>query len=357
MTDRIPAAVLGASGYIGQEFLRLLYDHPDFAPAMLVAGDRSAGRRLEEVWRLAEEVPPELASVRLVAATARSVAGKAGIAFGAMPSGVAGRLETEIARRGVPVFSNASDHRLDPDHPLLVPEVNGGHIELLRQRPSGEAPIVTNPNCSATGLVLALAPIFPLLRPKAVHVATYQSLSGAGYPGVPSLAISDNVIPFIESEEEKIALEAPRLLGELSGGRIRPSPVPFLAHCARVAVRESHLEAVTVEAGLSPARAALESAWAHFDPLKGLDLPSAPHPPVQLRTEGDRPQPIRDRWAGSGRARGMAAVVGRVRWEPPYLRFFVLSHNAVRGGAGASILNAEYARASGYLGRVPRRRS
>jgi aspartate-semialdehyde dehydrogenase len=357
MSEPIPSAVLGASGYIGQEFVRLLSDHPGFAPTMLVAGDRSAGRRLEDVWRLAEEVPRELAGVRLVAATPRSISAKVGLAFGAMPSGVAGRLESELARRGVPVFSNAADHRLDPDHPLLVPEVNAGHIELLRRRPKGEAPIVTNPNCSATGLVIALAPVFPILAPTAVHVATYQSLSGAGYPGVPSLAISDNVIPFIESEEEKIAAEAPRLLGTFQRGSIVPSGVPFVAHCARVAVRESHLEAVTVVAGRSPSRHELESAWTHFDPLRGLALPSAPHPPVLLRKETDRPQPIRDRWAGEGRARGMAVVVGRVRWEPPYLRFFVLSHNAVRGGAGASILNAEFARASGFLGRRPRRRA
>ena len=357
MSERIPCAVLGASGYIGQEFVRLLADHPMFAPSMLVAGDRSAGRRLEDVWRLAEEVPQELASVRLVAATPRSIAARVGLAFGALPSGVAGRLESELAHRGVPVFSNAADHRLDPDHPLLVPEVNGGHIGLLRRRPKGEAPIVTNPNCSATGLVVALAPVFPILEPTAVHVATYQSLSGAGYPGVPSLGIADNVIPFIESEEEKIAVEAPRLLGTLQRGSIVASTVPFLAHCARVAVRESHLEAVTVVAKRSPSRRALQTAWTNFDPLRGLALPSAPHPPIILRKESDRPQPVRDRWAGIGRTRGMAVVVGRLRWDPPYLRFFVLSHNAVRGGAGGSILNAEFARASGFLGRRPRPRA
>jgi aspartate-semialdehyde dehydrogenase len=357
MTERTPAAVLGASGYIGQEFLRLLSDHPGFEPSLLVAGDRSAGRRLEEVWRLAEEIPSELAGARLVAGTPLSISRRVGVAFGAMPSGVAGRFESELARRGVPVFSNAADHRFDPDHPLLVPEVNASHLELLRQRPSREAPIVTNPNCSATGLVLALAPVFPILRPRVVHVATYQSLSGAGFPGVPSLSIADNVVPYIESEEEKIAREAPHLLGELRAGKVVPSPVPFVAHCARVGVRESHLEAVTVEAELRPTREELDRAWRSFDPLRELGLPSAPHPPVELRPEADRPQPIRDRWAGRGRARGMAAVVGRVRWAPPFLRFFVLSHNAVRGGAGGSILNAELSRSAGYWGRVPRRRA
>jgi aspartate-semialdehyde dehydrogenase len=356
MTDRIPSAVLGASGYIGQVFVRLIAEHPYFEPTVLAAGDRSVGRRLEEVWRLAEDIPEGLAGVRLVEAKPRALASQVDIAFGGMPSGVAGPIETDLARRGVAVFSNAADHRLDRDHPLLVPEVNPAHLELLRRRPKGTAPIVTNPNCSATGLALALAPVFPVLAPKVVHVATYQSLSGAGYPGVPALAIADNVIPFIDSEEEKLAREAPMLLGQVKAGRLVPSQVPFLPHCARVATRESHLEAVTIEAGARPTLREIQQAWTSFDPLAGLDLPTAPHPPVELRTEADRPQPVRDRWAGRGRARGMAASVGRVRWTPPYLRFFLLSHNAVRGGAGGSVLNAELALAQGYLPREPRRR-
>jgi aspartate-semialdehyde dehydrogenase len=203
---------------------------------------------------------------------------------------------------------------------------------------------VTNPNCSATGLVLALAPLVPLLRPKTVHVTTFQSLSGAGYPGVPSLAIADNVVPFIPAEEEKMARESARLLGRLRGSHVTPAPFPVLASCARVATREGHLESVTVEATARPSRRAIEETWSRFDPLAGFGLPTAPHPPVELRAGNDRPQPLRDRWAGSpSRARGMAAVVGRVRWEFPYLRFFVLSHNAVRGGAGGSVLNAELA--------------
>jgi len=357
MSAARPAAVLGASGYIGQEFLRMLAGHPEFDPTMLVASDRSVGRRLEEIWKLAEEVPAELRSLRLVAATPRHIAAHAEVAFGAMPSGVAGPVESALARRGVSVFSNAADHRLDPYHPLLIPEVNPEHLELLRRRPAGEAPIVTDPNCSTTGLVLALTPVFPLLWPRVVHVATYQSLSGAGYPGVPSLGITDNVLPYIEGEEEKIAEESPRLLGDLDRGQVRPKAVPFIAHCARVGVREGHLEAVTVEARARPSRESLLKAWRTFDPLKDRSLPSAPHPPIEVRVEVDRPQPLRDRWAGSGRARGMVVVVGRVRWTPPYLRFFVLSHNAVRGGAGGSILNAELARATGFWGRTRRRRA
>jgi aspartate-semialdehyde dehydrogenase len=274
------------------------------------------------------------------------------VVFSALPSGTAGPLETELTRRGVSVFSNASDHRLDPRVPLLVPEVNAGHLSIADRRPRGQGLLVTNPNCSTTGLVLALAPIVGLLRPRAVHVTTYQALSGAGYPGVPSLSITDNVVPFIEGEEEKIARESARLLGVRRGRRVIPSPVPFIAHCARVGTREGHLEAVTVEATRSVRGADLEDAWTEFDPLRSESLPTAPHPPVELRSESDRPQPLRDRWAGRpSRARGMAAVVGRVRWDPPFLRFFVLSHNAVRGGAGGSVLNAELALARGALNR------
>jgi aspartate-semialdehyde dehydrogenase len=343
VADAPAPAVLGAGGYIGQEFVRLLAGHPTFGSPRLIGGGRSEGKRLEEVWRLAEPCPAELVSRRIERASARSIAATADLAFGAMPSGTAGAFETELSRRGVAVFSNAADHREDPEHPLLVPEVNGEHLALLDRRRRGTAPIVTNPNCTATGLVLALAPVVGLLRPRAVFVATYQALSGAGFPGVPSLAVADNVIPYIDEEEEKVGLESQRLLGRLVRGRVRPAPFPFLAQCARVAVREGHLEAVTVEATARPSRAELESAWRSFDPLAGLALPTAPHPPVELRAGPDRPQPLYDRWAGAGRAAGMAATIGRIRWAPPYLRFFVLSHNAVRGGAGGSVLNAEYA--------------
>ncbi|MGP8077995.1 MAG: aspartate-semialdehyde dehydrogenase [Thermoplasmata archaeon] len=352
MTDRpIPTAILGASGYIGQHFARLLDDHPAFDRPRLGAGERSEGRTLGEVWLLSEPPPPHLADRRL-ARLSPGLLARAGVkvVFSALPSGTAGALETELVRRGISVFSNAADHRMDATVPLLVPEVNARHLALAARRPRGRGLLVTNPNCSATGLVVALAPILPLLRPRAVHVATYQSISGAGYPGVPSLAVTDNVVPFIRDEEEKMDEESTRLLGTLRAGRVVPAPFALVAHCARVATREGHLEAVTVDARLRPSLSELRTAWRSFDPLKALDLPTAPHPPIDLRAEADRPQPVRDRWAGApARARGMAVTVGRVRWAPPYLRFFVLSHNAVRGGAGGSVLNAELARAEGYL--------
>jgi aspartate-semialdehyde dehydrogenase len=350
-SPRIPVAILGASGYIGQHFVRLLADHPAFELTSLGAGERSAGRTLSEVWQLAEPPPAPFAPVRLRALTPRTLAGSGvRVAFSALPSGTAGPLESELVRRGISVFSNAADHRLDATVPLLVPEVNAPHLALAARRARGRGLLVTNPNCSATGLVLALRPLLPLLAPRAVHVSTYQALSGAGYPGVPSLAIADNVVPYVRDEEEKVARESARMLGTMRAGRVRPLALPFVVHCARVATREGHLEAVTVESTRRPSRDAIDHALGEFDPLRGRDLPTAPHPPVELRPEPDRPQPLRDRWAGApARARGMAVVVGRVRWDPPYLRFFLLSHNAVRGGAGASTLNAELALEQGLL--------
>jgi aspartate-semialdehyde dehydrogenase len=352
VSDRLPSAVLGASGYIGQHFVRLLADHPDFELRHLATGDRSVGRHLSEVWQI-DEAPPEGLAERTLVRTTPGQLERSGVrvVFSALPSGLAGDIETECARRGIAVFSNAADHRMDAHVPLLVPEVNASHLAVLAGRRRGTAPILTNANCSTTGLVLGLAPVLPLLRPKTLHVATYQALSGAGFPGVPSLSSTDNVVPYISKEEGKMVEETRRIFGTVRAGLIRDYPVQLLAHCARVPVRDGHLEAVTIEATRRPTLAELHAAWAAFDPLAKEDLPTSPHPPVVVRPEADRPQPIRDRWAGSSpRSRGMQATVGRVRWEPPFLRLFLLSHNAVRGGAGGSVLNAELALRRGLLG-------
>jgi len=349
--ERLPCAILGASGYIGQHFSRLLAEHPSFEPPLLGSSDRSEGKTLEDVWQLAEAPPGALATRRLVRTTpARLRRAGVRVVFSALPSGTAGPLESEIARRGISVFTNAADHRMDPRVPLLVPEVNADLLRIAPRPTPTRGLLVANPNCSATGLVIGLAPLLPLLAPRSIHVTTYQSLSGAGYPGVPSLSITDNVVPFVRDEEEKLAAESARILGRRRDRQVRELTTPFVVHCARVATREGHLEAVTLEATRRPSRLAIERALRSFDPLAGRELPSAPHPPIELRSEPDRPQPIRDRWAGSPpRARGMAVVAGRVRWTPPYLRFFLLVHNAVRGGAGASVLNAELAIEQGLL--------
>lgn len=354
MTDagvRIPCAVLGAGGYIGQHFARLLADHPWFAPPTLIGSERNIGRRFGDLWQLGEDAPASLRDVPLTVSTpARLVASKIRVAFSALPSSTAGAFESELVRRGVHVFTNAADHRMDRDVPLLVPEVNGDHLALVARRTRGRGLLVADPNCTTAGLVVALKPVWNLLRPSAVHVATYQALSGAGFPGVASLSIQDNVVPFIAHEEEKVVEESQRILGALSRGAVQPARVPFAVQCARVPVRDGHLEAVTVVSPRRPAREEILAAWQSFDPLTARDLPTAPHPPVLVRSESDRPQPALDRWAGRPeRARGMSVSVGRVRWEPPFLRFFCLSHNAVRGGAGGSVLNAEYALAEGRL--------
>ncbi len=351
----VRTAVLGAGGYIGQHFARLLADHPWFEPPLLVGGSQSSGRTLEQRWQLDEPPPASLAALRLSRDGPAALARRGvKVVFSGLPSGVAGAFERELVRRGVSVFSNAADHRRDPGVALLVPEVNPGRLRALGRPSGGRGLLVTNPNCSAAGLVVALAPLLPLLRPRAIHVSTYQALSGAGYPGVPSLAIADNVVPYIRDEEEKVAAESQLLLGTTRGRRVVPRRVPILAHCTRVATRDGHLEAVTVEATRTPELAGLLRAWRSFEPLASRALPTAPLPPVIVRSEADRPQPLRDRWAGAPvRARGMAVSVGRVRWTPPYLRFFLLSHNAVRGGAGGSVLNAELAWREGLVPGAP----
>jgi aspartate-semialdehyde dehydrogenase len=349
---RLATALLGASGYIGQHFARLLADHPEFAPPTLVTSERSEGRTLGELWQLEEAPPAALEHERLRTLSPAELERQGiRVVFSALPSGTAGPIESELVRRGISVFSNAADHRRDRDVPLLVPEVNADRLAAVGRPRGRRGLLVTNPNCSAAGLAVALAPVVPVLAPRSVHVTTYQALSGAGFPGVPSLAIADNVVPYIRDEEEKIAAETALLLGSNGGRTVRPWAPPIVAHCARVATRDGHLEAVTIEARRRPSRDAIVRAWRRFDPLAGRGLPTAPEPPVVVRDEPDRPQPLRDRWAGAPpRARGMAVSVGRVRWEPPYLRFFLLAHNAVRGGAGGSVLNAELAVHEGRLG-------
>jgi aspartate-semialdehyde dehydrogenase len=350
--DRLPCAVLGASGYIGQHFVRLLADHPWFEPTALAGGERSEHRTLTDVWQLESPPPPDVAPRRILRVSPGALERQGiRVAFSALPSGAGRPIESELVRRGISVFTNASDHRMDANVPLLVPEVNASHLALARRRGRGRGVLVANPNCSAAGLVLGLAPLLPLVRPRAVHVSTYQALSGAGYPGLPSLAIADNVVPYVRNEEEKVAAESAKMLGVLRGGRVAPVELPFVVQCARVGTRDGHLEAVTVHARARPSRTDILRAFRTFDPLSEERLPSAPHPPVVLRSEPDRPQPLRDRWAGEpARARGMAVTVGRVRWNPPFVRLFLLSHNAVRGGAGGSVLNAELAVRRGLIG-------
>lgn len=352
---RRKAALLGASGWIGQHFARLLADHPFFDDPILCAGPRSAGKQLESVWILPEwGPPPSLAARTITSATAASLE-KEGVevVFSALPTEEAGPIETELARRGIAVFSNAGSHRMDRDVPLVIPEVNGAHLDLLRGRKS-KGFIVTNSNCSTSGVAVAVKPLLPLLKPREIVVTTYQSLSGAGFPGVASLSITDNILPYIPEEEEKIERETRKMFGSVQDGSYVPMDIAVYSNCARVGTREGHLEAVTLDSKSEVSVEAVRAAWAGFRPLSEVregTLPTAPESPVIYRAEDNRPQPLLDRWAGTpARAKGMAVTVGRLRVRSKKVMFYLLVHNAVRGGAGGSVLNAEMALRKGFLG-------
>ncbi|MDP9363361.1 MAG: aspartate-semialdehyde dehydrogenase [Chloroflexota bacterium] len=346
--SRIPVAVLGATGSVGQRFVQLLEHHPWFRVAELVASDRSAGKRYHEAadWRLGPVMPEATADLPV---RDYDDALDSPVVFSALPGEVAGEIEQRMAREGRALFTNTSTHRMDPDVPLLIPEVNPDHaaaLEVQRRNRGWSGFVVANPNCSAIHLVLALKPLQQAFGLEAVAVTTMQAVSGAGYPGVPSLDMLDNVVPFIGSEEEKMEEETKKLLGGFDGA-FRPAELVMSAQCNRVPVRDGHTECVAVRL-VEPAPP--EEVVAAFEAFRGkpqeLKLPSAPERPVVVRREHNRPQPNLDRDA----ERGMASVVGRVRPCPLLgTKFVVLGHNTVRGAAGASILNAELFKVEGLL--------
>ncbi|MFA5897187.1 MAG: aspartate-semialdehyde dehydrogenase [Thermoplasmata archaeon] len=352
---KVPVAVLGATGNIGQRFVSLLQDHPTFELAALCSSERKVGGRLADHWRLDDAaVDPEVGKMELQSLDPKALARQdVAAAFSALPADIATDLEGDAARAGIRVFSNASSHRMSADVPLLVPEVNPDHIALVERQSTYKDGgfLTTNPNCSITGLVLVLKPLVDAFDFSEVHVATYQALSGAGYPGVPSLDIVGNVVPFIENEEEKMRREAKKILGAWSDGVV-PSPLEVWSNCVRVAVREGHLEAVSIplEEDVAPEDVARVLSSFRGEPQR-CKLPTAPKEPILVRSERNRPQPLLDVNAGEPeRARGMAATVGRIRIVGRNLRFFVLSHNTLRGGAGGSVLNAELAHRRSYFG-------
>jgi len=344
---RIPVAVLGATGTVGQKFVRLLADHPWFDLVAVAASEQSAGRLYGDVvrWRETGPLPARIAALEVQRCTP-PLPGR--IVFSALDHDVAVDAEPAFARAGAVVVSNARTHRLDPDVPLLVPEVNAGHLELLdRQRRERGWPgaIVANPNCSTAGLVLALAPLHEAFGVEKVFVATMQAVSGAGYPGVPSLDILGNVIPFIGGEEEKLERETLKILGMLSGDAIAPAPITVSAHANRVPVLDGHLEVASV--GLRR-KATVEQAIAALDAWRPrgvvATLPSTPARPVEVDPRPDRPQPRLDLERGAG----MAVTVGRVRACPLLdLRLALLGHNTVRGAAGLAVQIAELLVATG----------
>ena len=345
---KIPVAVLGATGSVGQRFVQLLAGHPWFQLAEVVASERSTGRPYCEAadWRLSAEIP---VGARELLVKDYDADLDSPVVFSALPGEVAGEIEQRMAREGRALFSNTSTHRMNPDVPLLIPEVNPEHVAALdvqRRNRGWSGFIVTNPNCSAIHLVLALKPLHDAFGIDALAVTTMQAVSGAGYPGVPSLDMVDNVVPFINTEEEKMTEETKKLLGGFDG-EFQPACLIMSAQCNRVPIRDGHTECVSIRfrSPASPQDAARVMAGFRARPQE-LDLPSAPRRPVIVRTEPNRPQPNIDRDAENG----MATTVGRVR-ECALLgtKFVLLGHNTIRGAAGASILNAELFKVEGLL--------
>lgn len=341
-------AILGATGAVGQRMVSLLAGHPSLRLAEVAASERSEGKTYLEAtrWILPGDVPEEARG--LVVKSVEDVL-ESRLVLSALDAKVADTVEPLQASRGRLVVSNTKSFRMRADVPLLIPEVNADHLALLDRQEwaSGGGGIVTNPNCVVVGLAMALAPLHRAFGVEAVCVTTLQALSGAGYPGVPSLDALGNVIPFIDGEEEKIETEPGKILGTLAAGGVVPAPFPISVSVNRVAVRDGHTESVFVKlsrkASLGEIRDALE---AFAGEPQRLGLPSAPPRPVVVRDERDRPQPIRDVEAG----RGMVVTVGRLRADPVYdARFSLLVHNTVRGAAGAALLNAELLAATGRL--------
>jgi len=349
MPTKIPVGILGATGMVGQRFVQMLERHPWFEVAWLAASDRSEGRSYGEAarWKMKTPMPPDVARMKISPATPE---GATKIIFAALDASIAAEMEPRFANAGCIVVTNSSALRMQSDVPLVIPEVNPDHIQMIEcqgwRKKSGGF-VVTNPNCSAIGLVMALKPLQNEFGLKTVMAVTMQAVSGAGYPGVASLDILGNVVPYIPKEEEKMEEETRKLLGRLNGAGVIPADFKMSAHCNRVAVEDGHTESVSVQFREKARPEEIINAWNKFRSLpQELKLPSAPEQPVRYTESADRPQPRYDVDAGNG----MTASVGRLRacgvldWK-----FTVLSHNTIRGAAGAALLNAELLKVQGYL--------
>jgi len=344
MSSNRKVAILGATGAVGQRFIQLLQGHPWFQIEVLAASERSAGKKYKDAcnWLLESNMPREIAEMPVAHADVESVekAGNIDFVFSALPGDLAGPVEAEFAAL-YPVFSKASAHRMDNDVPLIIPEVNPDHVALIQvqKRLRGwQGFISTDPNCSTIQLAMTLKPLMQFGLNQ-VMVSTMQALSGAGYPGVPSLDIIDNVVPYISKEEEKMECEPLKILGAFDGNRICPADFVLSSSCHRVNVSDGHLESVFVKLDSEASVQEIEAAFSQFkgEPQK-LKLPSAPENPIVVRKEPNRPQPRYDRNAG----KGMSVVVGRIRKDPIMtMKYLCLGHNTIRGAAGAGILSAE----------------
>ncbi|MEM9996929.1 MAG: aspartate-semialdehyde dehydrogenase [Bacteroidota bacterium] len=350
----IRVGILGATGAVGQRFVQLLDGHPYFRVTALAASERSAGKPYRDAahWTLDTPMPEIVAGMEVQTCEPPL---DCDFVFSGLDSSVAGEVEAAFARVGYPVISNAKNYRMHPDVPLLIPEVNPDHTKLIeRQRWNEEADdldargyIVTNPNCSAVGLVCALKPLHDAFGIGAMHVVTMQALSGAGYPGVASLDAVANVVPYIGGEEPKLGEEPGKLLGTLTENGIEPEAILTSATCTRVPVVDGHMEAVSVQFNDHwEMEEVVEALRSFTSPIDALNLPSAPSPLIRVFDEDAYPQPRRHVHLGGG----MQVSVGRLReCELLDVKFIVLSHNTIRGAAGGAILNAELLRAQGYL--------
>ncbi len=352
MRNKLPIGILGATGMVGQRFIQLLENHPWFRVEWLAASDRSSGKTYGEAakWRLDTPLPERIARMTISPAEPE---GAPRIIFASIDAAFARELEPKFAAAGCAVVSNSSAFRMAPNVPLVIPEINADHLHLIEQqswRKESGGYIVTNSNCTVMGPVLALKPIEDRFGIEQIFATSMQAISGAGYPGVASMDIMDNVIPYIPNEEEKMEEEMLKLLGKLDGHVVKPLAARMSASCNRVAVVDGHTVSVSIKLGKKLGRPAtredLLAAWAEFKPLAGQGLPTAPDQPVEWAPQPDRPQPRLDR----NRGNGMAVTVGRLRpcnvldWK-----FTVLSHNTIRGAAGAAILNAELLASLGKL--------
>jgi aspartate-semialdehyde dehydrogenase len=351
--ERRNVGILGATGMVGQRFIQILENHPWFNITWLAASERSAGKTFAEActWKLDTPLPARIAAMVLQPNTPEASATELPrIIFAALDAEIARDLEPSFAAAGCAVISNSSAFRMSPDVPLVVPEVNADHLAVLESQATRQTSggyIVTNPNCCAIGLVLPLAPLEARFGIDKLFVSTMQAISGAGYPGVASLDILGNVIPYIKNEEEKLQEEVAKLLGTATSSGFQPASLTLSAHCNRVPVIDGHTECVSIKLRTPATRDEILAAWANFQPLHGkgpftaqagLHLPSAPLAPVEYAPEQTRPQPRLDLMRGAG----MTTTVGRLR--PCTLfdwKFTLLSHNTIRGAAGAAILNAE----------------
>jgi aspartate-semialdehyde dehydrogenase len=346
---KIPVAILGATGCVGQKFIQLLEHHPWFEIAALCASERSSGKPYGEVVNWLMPTPlPETIQQMIVQPCQAPLTMDCALAFSGLDPSIAGQVETQFAQSGYVVVSNSRNHRMDPAIPLVIGEVNSTHLDMVKKQPFAKGMIITNPNCSVIGLTLALKPLVDAFGVKAVHVTTLQAVSGAGYPGVASLDILDNIIPYIGGEEEKLETEPLKILGALQNDfSIQALDFPISAQCNRVPVSDGHTACVSISLENKASPAEVIEAWRAFKgaPQEWI-LPSAPIHPIYYFEKENYPQPKLHRSLD----KGMAVSIGRLRPCPLFdYKFTLLSHNTIRGAAGAALLNAELLVKKGYI--------